>query len=134
MGESRSDDDDTNSYKTRSRDPSIDGRDEFANRRAQSEPPVTWHKYLGIKWYQQFEEIHQFHVNQELNAKFKDLNINHDDSMTDDEDEDDDEMKINGNNYNNNGQRLIDHYDPNHMFQEEEDDEDDDDIDDDDES
>eukprot|EP00484_Ammonia_sp_Unknown_P019324 CAMPEP_0197038032 /NCGR_PEP_ID=MMETSP1384-20130603/15083_1 /TAXON_ID=29189 /ORGANISM="Ammonia sp." /LENGTH=1212 /DNA_ID=CAMNT_0042468423 /DNA_START=30 /DNA_END=3668 /DNA_ORIENTATION=- len=42
---------------SRSRDSSVDARDEFANVRSRSEPPVTWHKYIGIPWYEQFEEI-----------------------------------------------------------------------------
>ena len=40
---------------TRSRSSSVDARDQFKNKRSMSEPPVTWHKYLGIKWYEQFE-------------------------------------------------------------------------------
>merc|ERR1712176_723471 len=41
----------------RSRSSSMDARDRFENKRAMSEPPVTWHKYLGIKWYEQFDDF-----------------------------------------------------------------------------
>ena len=90
--------------RSRSRESSVDGRDAFANRRAESEPPPTWHKYLGIKWYQQFEDIaphqdtHDF--DDEFNSKFEGLNINGI-KNNDDDNDDQDELKHNGNGYHN---------------------------------
>jgi len=44
-------------WRSRSRDSSVMARDEFAGRRAESEPPPTWHRNLGIPWYRQFEDV-----------------------------------------------------------------------------
>eukprot|EP01083_Nonionella_stella_P311760 1112685_1 len=40
---------------SRSRDSSVDPFSELLLKRAQSEPPLTWHRHIGIAWYQQFE-------------------------------------------------------------------------------
>merc|ERR1712228_291516 len=67
----------------RSRSSSVDARDQFANKRAMSEPPVTWHKYLGIKWYEQFEDI--------LDSK-EEYGMNGMDHNDDNEESDDDDL------------------------------------------
>merc|ERR1719474_153278 len=44
-------------WRWRSRDSSVSARDEFAGRRAESEPPPTWHRNAAIPWYRQFDEV-----------------------------------------------------------------------------
>jgi len=71
----------------RTRDPSVDARDIFVNRRAESEPPVTWHKYLGIKWYEQFAA--QLRLDERRREDVDDAE--HDDKYDDDDEEEDEE-------------------------------------------
>ncbi len=95
---SEDEEDDDEDKSIRSRSSSVDARDEFANKRSQSEPPVTWHRYLGIyKWYQQFDDIAFV---KEFNAKLKlethddmdeDDGEDADDDADDDEDEEEDD-------------------------------------------
>merc|ERR1711971_1159578 len=78
----------------RDRDSSVMARDEFANRRAESEPPPTWHRYLGIPWNSQFDDVLQFQQlpRRELEDDDEEVfsdSMSESDEGADDEDEED---------------------------------------------